>query len=416
MEKREAVLIVEDSKAFSALLHRRITQALGLEAVVARTLAEAGALLAERAGDFCAALLDLNLPDAPDSEILDQVLPYGIPSIVFTGSFDDELRKKILARNVADYVLKEGAGHLEYLLKLISRLRKNRATKILLVDDSSVTRQFIMKLLRLRNFHALEASGGKEALALLELHPDVKMVLTDYHMPEMDGYELIRRIRVDHPRESLSIIGLSAEGSPTMSAQFLKRGANDFLMKPFVNEEFFCRVEQNLDLMDYLDEVRYLSQRDYLTGLSNRRHFFEAAPKLLTAAGDGGKVSVAMLDIDYFKKVNDCHGHDAGDAVLRHLAAMLQELESPRTLVSRFGGEEFCIMGIDDGKAGARLEALRSRVEASPARWQGREIPLTISLGQACGPAQELGTMLAKADELLYRAKTTGRNRLVAAG
>lgn len=411
---QNTVLIVEDSTTFSGLLQRRISQSLGLPTLIAGNLAEAKELVSDHFDEIFVALLDLNLPDAPDGEVIAPVLAYGIPAIVFTGTYSDEVRESVLARNVLDYVTKESAEDLNYLLKLINRLQKNRTTKVLVVDDSSTTRLYIMNLLRLRKYQAFEAGSGKQALELLEKHPDIRMVITDYNMPEMDGFELTRKIRSRFSREQLAIIGISAQGSGAMSAQFLKKGANDFLIKPFVNEEFFCRIEQNLELMEYIEEIHFLSQRDYLTGLGNRRYFFESAPKLQAAAKREGKpVSVTMLDIDHFKKVNDSFGHDGGDAALKHIALTLREFEAPHTLVARFGGEEFCIVFIDDcGDASQRIESLRQKVAASPVPWQDGQFSITVSLGHLCSHANDLEEMLVKADELLYRAKQNGRNRV----
>jgi len=413
--EQDTVLIVEDSTTFSALLSRRINQTLALKTVVAGTLKEAISILSERSNEFCVAVLDLNLPDASEGEIITPVLSYGIPVIVFTGNCSDALRKKLLDRNVVDYITKESLADIDYLLKLIARLRKNCNTKIMVVDDSSTTRLYITNLLRLRNFQVVEADGGMQALELLQQHPDVKLVITDFNMPEMDGLELTRRIRIHHKRDRLSIIGISALGSGALSAQFLKKGANDFLTKPFVNEEFSYRIEQNLELMEHIEEISFLSQKDYLTGLGNRRYFFDSAPKLLAAAKKEGKnVGVSMLDIDFFKKVNDTYGHDGGDEALRHLSLILREFEAPRTLVSRFGGEEFCILIIDEnGDSGERVENLRKRVEESSVCWLHGSFSITVSIGHTCGPVMALEKMLSKADELLYSAKQSGRNRVV---
>jgi diguanylate cyclase (GGDEF)-like protein len=412
--ERDTVLIVEDSTTFSSLLQRKINKELGLKTLVAVSLAETRVLLDEHFDCISVALLDLNLPDAPDGEVIAPVLAYGIPAIVFTGTYSDEVREAVLARNVVDYITKESSDALAYLLQLIMRLQKNRSTKVLVVDDSASVRLFIMNLLRLRNFKAFEAENGERALELLDKHPDIKLVIVDYYMPGMDGFELTRRIRTRYSREKLAIIGISAQGSGAMSAQFLKKGANDFLVKPFVNEEFFCRIEQNLEVMEYIEEIHFLSRRDYLTGLGNRRHFFDAAPKLLASAKrDNRPVSVTMLDIDHFKKVNDTYGHDGGDAALRHIALILREFESPRTLVARFGGEEFCILLVDDaGDASQRIENLRQRIASAPVTWQDNCFSITVSLGHLCALPTELESMLATADALLYRAKQNGRNRV----
>lgn len=415
MFERDTVLIVEDSSTFSTLLQRRISQRLGMKTLVASSLAETRQLLEEQFDRISVALLDLNLPDAPDGEVIPPVMAYGIPSIVFTGTYSEQLRESLLARHIVDYVLKESTEDINYLIQLIDRLQKNRSTQVLVVDDSASIRLHIMNLLRLRNFQAFEAENGERALEILGKHPEIKIVITDCYMPGMDGFELTRRIRARYDREHLAIIGISSQGSGVMSARFLKKGANDFLVKPFVNEEFFCRIEQNLEMMEYIEEVRFLSQRDYLTGLGNRRYFFEAAPKLLAAASQEHKpVSISMLDIDFFKKVNDTYGHDGGDAALKHLAGVLREFEAPRTLVSRFGGEEFCILFIDDaGDASQRLETLRQRVAATPVEWQESTFSISISVGHLRADADLLEKMLVTADALLYQAKQAGRNRVV---
>ena len=115
---------------------------------------------------------------------------------------------------------------------------------------------------------------------MLKRHPDIKMVISDYFMPGMDGVELTRRIRHRHRKDQLAVIGISAYGNTILSARFIKNGANDFLNKPFSSEEFYCRVTQNLEMLEYIQKLRETSIRDPLTGLFNRRRFFEAAKEL----------------------------------------------------------------------------------------------------------------------------------------
>ena len=126
--ERDTVLIVEDSSTFSTLLQRRISQRLGMKTLVASSLAETRQLLEEQFDRISVALLDLNLPDAPDGEVIAPVMAYGIPSIVFTGTYSDQLRESLLARHIVDYVLKESTEDINYLIQLIDRLQKNRST------------------------------------------------------------------------------------------------------------------------------------------------------------------------------------------------------------------------------------------------------------------------------------------------
>ncbi len=408
------VLIVEDSRALSRHLAHRLAVEVGVASDVASTLAEAEHLLRESPSGYTIALLDLTLPDAQDLVVVDRILAHRVPAVVFTGAYSDELRAQVLSRNVIDYVLKDGASELAYLVGLVRRFQRNQGIKVVVVDDSPTSRRAIAGLLRRHNYAVLEAADGPAALKLLEADADVKLVITDFHMPGMDGCELIGRIRQTHPRESLAIIGLSAGGGGTLSARFLKRGANDFLAKPFLDEEFYCRVQQNVEQIEHSAEIRDLTYRDPLTGLWNRRYFFEHGEKELARANqDGWPLSLAMIDVDHFKRVNDTLGHGAGDVALRHLASILAAHAAEGEIAARIGGEEFCLLSRCSGESAERhFESLRAKVAASPARTGAQEIPLTISIGTAHAGV-DLDELVRSADAALYSAKTGGRNRVV---
>jgi two-component system, sensor histidine kinase and response regulator len=240
------VFVAEDSRFFLSVVRWGVVDRLGFEMISAGTLAETKALLDERGKDVYVALLDLNLPDAPYGEVIDEVAKHRIPSIVFTGSFTDEVREFILAKGVVDYIAKDTPNGIETVLDLIQRLGRNGQTGILVVDDSRVTRQLLRKHLELHRFKVVEAVDGPSALKALDENPDLTLAIVDYNMPGMNGCELTRRIRAKRSRDSFIVIGLSAYGNKVVSAAFMKSGANDYLNKPFEPEEFFCRVYQNL--------------------------------------------------------------------------------------------------------------------------------------------------------------------------
>ncbi|HEY3356722.1 MAG TPA: diguanylate cyclase [Polyangia bacterium] len=410
------VLIVEDSRTFAAIVRSTVAAQLGFPTVVARSLADAKALLDGGDADFTAAVLDLLLPDSDGGEIVDLVTAHGIPVIVLTGTFTPQLRDRILSKSIVDYFVKTDPQCLDQAIAAIRRLHTNRRTAVLVVDDSRPMRTLIAGLLQALGLRVLTADCAEEGLAVLAANPGIRMVLTDYQMPGMDGCQLVSKIRETHSRTDLAVIGLSTEGTHSLSARFLKLGANDFLPKPFLREEFFCRVLQNLDILDYIESMREAAYRDFLTGLRNRKYFFEhcVAPHLAAHAG-GASLAVAMLDVDHFKRVNDTYGHDGGDAALRHLAALLGEHLPEAHTVARFGGEEFCALvpAVDRAAATAVFERLRARVEASPAQHDGTPISFTISVGVALLPRASLDERVRRADELLYQAKASGRNRVV---
>jgi len=408
------VLVVEDSRSFAALVARRIHLELGFEVVVAGTLAEARALLEQNA-DFLAALLDINLPDAPNGESVELVLSHKVPVIVFTSELSDSLREGFWNRHIVDYVLKDNQSNVDYVVKLLARLQNNPATKVLVVDDSRSYCFAVARLLATHRYHVLEAGSGEEALAVLAEHPDTKLVLVDYSMPGMDGFALTREIRRQFGKDIMGIIGVSGVGVSRLSARFIKSGANDYLNKPFLVEEFYTRITQNLEMLEHIAQVRYMAERDHLTRVYNRRYFFSAGAQLhALLARRSQPATVAMIDIDNFKNINDTLGHEAGDAVLRHMAQILSARFRTSDIVARVGGEEFCVLASDAAADQSLLlfDDVRKALESTPVRFRDITVSYTVSIGLCCRQGLSLDEMLREADRMLYRSKAAGRNRV----
>ncbi|KPA10536.1 response regulator receiver modulated diguanylate cyclase [Candidatus Magnetomorum sp. HK-1] len=409
------ILVVEDNKAVAKLISSRINSELDIITKVAHSYEDAKAIMNEN-DSFFIAILDLNLPDAPDGEIVDLVLSKEIPSIVLTGTLDDDLRKSILSKNVVDYIVKEGMHAIDYVIHLIKRLKNNRDIKALVVDDTATFRHLISRMLELHKFNVITAVDGIDALEKIKEHSDIKLILTDYEMPKMNGFELVSELRKDFSKDMMAIIGLSANTSETLSAQFLKKGANDFLSKPFLNEEFYCRVTQNVEILELIHEIREASIRDYLTGLYNRRYLYEIGNNLHSnAVRDNLAIAVGMVDIDFFKKINDTYGHDVGDIALKHVAGLLTGHVRKTDVVSRCGGEEFCVIltNVDRQRALLVFGKMRKVIEKSEIQADGKTIKMTISVGVCTSIKNSLESMIKTADELLYEAKESGRNRVV---
>jgi len=249
------ILVVDDSRLFSGLISKRISHDFSCQCVTKSTHAEVTTLLERQPDAFILAVLDLNLPDAPDGEVVEYVVSQGLPTIVVTGRVNDEIRDRILGLQVFDYILK-GPHTLDLLSRTVRRYLRNTELTVLIVDDSRTARKAIAKQLAAQYFKTLEAGNGAEALEILQQNPSIRMLLTDYHMPEIDGFELIEKVRTHFPMDKLAIIGLSARGNPLLSSQFLKRGANDFLSKPYFQEELIWRVNQNVEMLDHIQLQR----------------------------------------------------------------------------------------------------------------------------------------------------------------
>ncbi|MCP4149731.1 MAG: diguanylate cyclase [bacterium] len=410
------ILIVEDSFMIAEAVRREVSAKLNFECDIARNFTEARKLIEKQGEQYFIATLDLNLPDAHEGEIVDYVMSKNIPSVVFTGTFDDEIRERMMGEQILDYVVKEGPQAVEHLIHIIYRIYKNQSIKVLIVDDSSTSRNNLTNLLSSQRYQILEAKNGKAALIHLEKNPDIKLVITDYNMPVMNGFELISRIRQKYSGNQLAIIGISAYGTGLLSAKFLKKGANDFIIKPFVEEEFHSRINQNIEMLEYIEEIKKASNIDYMTGLYNRRYFFQFGEKLFENARRANfSMCIAMIDIDFFKKVNDTYGHYSGDMVLKYVGKLLADNLRTADILARFGGEEFCIITTNMERNGAEIlfKRLLKLVEMQKIPTEKESISITISIGVTTKVADSLDATINNADKLLYKAKEAGRNQVV---
>lgn len=410
------ILVVEDSKMFTRVLKASIEASPCFKVIIAEDFSELKRLLESKQYTFFASLLDLNLPDAPDGEVIDYVLSHNIPSIVFTGKFDDDLRDRMLAKGIVDYVLKESPASIEYIVSLLKQLDRNLFIKALVVDDSRTARLHIKRLLTIYRFIVLEAENGEMALEVLNNHKDIRLIITDFNMPVMDGFELTKKVRNLYNKQEIAIIGMSAYGNNVLSARFLKIGGSDFINKPFLEEEFFCRVNQNMELLEYIRDLKFVATRDFLTGLYNRRHFFDVGEKLFAGAARAKKpVAVALIDVDYFKKINDTYGHDCGDLVLKKISDLLSGCLRVSDLIARFGGEEFGLLlpNISTEDARVIFEKIRKKVADYNIELPNTaQLKSTVSIGVCTTPEITLESALTKADKLLYEAKNSGRNQV----
>jgi len=412
----QRLLVVEDSKPIATVI-KQIAQSLNYEVVLATTLAQVEEVLS---GDtnFFAATVDYALPDAVDGEAIACVLSHKIPSIVMTGKMDDATRQKILAQPVIDYIPKENSQAFLYLKRVLHWQQTNRNNAILVVDDSSSARNHIVELLKRRNFRVHTANNGVQALDKLKQHKDIKMVITDLEMPEMDGITLTNEIRKKYSREQLAIIGISGAENGIHSARFIKNGADDFLRKPFCPEEFYCRITQNIESLNNIAQIQYAANTDYLTELSNRRAFLNnAKQRIAEYAKRNVPYCLAMLDIDYFKKVNDNYGHDAGDQVLKVLALYMRK-HFGAGLTARLGGEEFAVLlhGLDTDQLYNKLDDFRREIAVSTIPAGDTQISITISIGVIFDSKDGISKQMSEADNALYLAKDHGRNQVVISG
>lgn len=412
---KNRILIVEDNKTLANLLSKKLQTALDVDVDIAYTLQEAKLFI--KRYTYFLSLLDINLPDAPNGEIVDYVVSKNLPIIVLSANINKEFRQKILKKKIIDYVNKGGMNDVNYIIQTIVRLQKNRKHKVLIVDDSLVFRKQMHSMLENLFFEVISVAHGEEALAMLDIHPNISLVLTDYNMPVMNGLELTYEIRKKYSKSDICILVLSSNQDEEVNALFLKQGANDYIKKPFSKEEFSCRVNNSIEALENIQEITNHANRDFLTGLYNSRYFFESIAEYQDEALERGEqFAVAMINIDDFKKINDAYGHDVGDKVIISLSEVLRTATSYRDLVARFSGEEFCIVlkNINRYSAPEILERMREEVEGFAFHLNKKDtIKFTISLGATIHDGGEIEDTISQADMLLYQAKNAGKNRLI---
>ncbi len=414
MEKNK-ILIVEDNKALAKLIAKKMEDKVEMDIDIAHSLAEAQAFLTNPK-EYFIALLDLNLPDAPNGEVVDYVISKGLPSIVLTGSMDEATRESFIHKDIVDYVYKGNMDDINYIFRIINRLSKNRQYKVMVVEDSAPFRSALKKILTSLQFQVFTAAHGEEAMNYFTDNPDIKLALCDYRMPVKDGLEVLKEIRAIDDKNQIGVLMMTSPSENVNGAIFLKNGANDFIAKPFVKEELICRVNNTIEAMENINQIADFANKDFLTGVYNRRYFYENMNEYVAYAEEHMEpYVVAMLDIDHFKKINDTHGHNSGDKVLKTLAKKLIDETKGDDLIARFGGEEFCVIlkDISNEDAVKFFVNLRANIANCKVQLKKEQISFTVSIGVAFSRSDyRLDELLELADEALYRAKENGRNRV----
>ena len=295
---------------------------------------------------------------------------------------------------------------------------------ILVVDDSPVYRKLVEQSLSNANHQILFAKNGREALqAFGDKHPEV--VITDWSMPDVSGLELCQRIRRDFREHYAYIILVTSNSNKAQVIEGLSAGADDYLTKPFDPGELLARVGVGHRIIQLHHEVeaknRQLEQlalTDPLTGLPNRRAIdLWVDSQLSSAARHDFSFWVVMADLDHFKNINDTHGHEAGDTVLKNFATIWKANTQRSNICGRLGGEEFVVIltHTNEEQTKTAVERIRERFARERFRFGGATVTVTASFGIADfsgSQAPDFNVLLARADAALYAAKNKGRNRM----
>ncbi|HEX9446245.1 MAG TPA: diguanylate cyclase [Candidatus Binatia bacterium] len=289
---------------------------------------------------------------------------------------------------------------------------------VLIAEDNPDQLEILQTILSHGRYRVLCAVDGEEAWEKLASEP-VDIALLDIMMPKITGLEVCRRIREDPNLKNIYVIFLTAMVSGEDRVKGLELGANDYMTKPYYVPELMARLSVGERLTHQRKEMEKQAAHDPLTGLSNRRMFEERIGLEFERAKRYGRpMSILMLDVDDFKKINDRYGHHWGDVVLQAMARVLEERTRKSDICARYGGEEFILMLPEIALEGGLQAAEKLRQEIASLKFDpdsGPSFSLTVSIGVASMSARRYETSQAvvqDADQALYRAKRSGKNRV----
>ena len=297
---------------------------------------------------------------------------------------------------------------------------------ILIVDDNDSNRDLLQRRLRLYDFECVQASGGKEALSILSKQK-IDLVLLDVLMPDMNGIEVLNAIRNSELQSDLPVIMVSGFDDVRSVAKCIAIGASDYLSKPVDGVVLGAKVVAALERKalrkksnELMDQLTIQATTDQLTGIRNRRSIYEKLDSLIQSCKDNSSnFGIILLDIDFFKSVNDTFGHHAGDMVLIEAAERFSQNIRSNDFIGRQGGEEFLALigDIEINEITQIAERVRKSIESSVINVEGTEIKITVSGGIAHSSEKiERDDLINLADERLYLAKENGRNRIINQG
>lgn len=412
------VLVIENSKTVCLQLRQFLeTKDCIVQLFFTHSYKEAYNLLKNNQNIFHAAIVDLNLPDCRIGDSVKLVNSHKIPIIVFTSEMDEDIKHIVLKNEVTDYVQKGTAYAFEKTHKVLQSILRKYDTTVLVVDDSKVYRLKIKGMLEKQNITVIEAKDGSEGLNIIRSNEQkIDLIITDYHMPVLDGMEMTGAIREKYDKDQLGIIILSSSDEKKIINEFIKLGANDYFVKPFEDDEFVSRININLELLGLFKTVRDQANKDYMTGAYNRRFFFNSGNDIVAKnRRKESALALATLDIDKFKNINDTYGHDVGDIAIKEITTILDSNLRCSDLTARFGGEEFCILledvSLEDCKK--LFEKIRKNFESNIIQISNEtSISYTVSIGVFYGILENVDAMIKKSDEALYKAKESGRNKV----
>lgn len=426
----EKILIIETNKSISRIIKEKISQTFDFKVDVVSSKEEAKFLiesnekrsllnLDNEKKDYFLSIVSYKILNEPDGLSLNYVLSENIPSIVLVDNISNKTIKTINNMDIIDYTIKDKLDDILYIIYTIERIHKNRHYKALICGDSLIYRTRLRKLLNAQLIKTFETDNPNNVLDIINLNKDIKILFVDNELYGINGIQLIEQVRFNKTKEDLIIVSVNSS-EKNLSSQFLKFGANDYMNNNFTKEEFNSRINNLIENFENIEKMKNFAYKDFLTGLYNRRYFFEEVEKFLDNSKNfRNDFSITMIDIDNFKKVNDTFGHDMGDEVIKSVSKILKDNTKNSDILSRFGGEEFCLLlkNINEENNLSLLEKIRKQIEENLIYTSNNlEIKYTVSIGTVSVKDNKsfssINELIKESDENLYHSKTNGKNQI----
>lgn len=414
----EKILLIESNQSIAKIIKDKIIETFDFNVIIATNKFEAKEKLKEDSNIFLT-IVSYNLLNEEDGESVNYILSENIPTMVLVNNLDKKMLKTLNKMHIIDYIIKDKIDDILYIIHTIERIYKNKHYKALVIGDSNIYRKKITSLLNDQLIETIDIDEPMNVEKLLNEDDKIRLLIVDYKLAGINGINLIEKIRYNHQKDSLIIIAINSS-EKNLSSQFLKFGANDYMKNDFTKEEFNSRINNLIESFENIEKMKDFAFKDYLTGLYNRRYFFEVMDNFIKEKDEIDiPFSVSMIDIDNFKSINDKYGHDVGDLALKSLSKILRDNTKNSDIIARFGGEEFCIIlkSINEENSIMLLEKIRQQIEHFVLKTKDEEFSFTISIGTTHidnkSKIKDINLELKKADEMLYQAKTTGKNKII---
>lgn len=423
-EKLKA-LVVEDSRLYKQMMEAVLTD---LEVTAHFVGSGEDCMQALEKEEFQLICLDLHLPGISGMEVCEQLRQQEKyqyhPIILMTEEDDEEVLKQAYAIGITDVLRKSSLENLhESIRQIVESMNHSVSGRVLYIEDSPTSAQltkYMLDNLGLQTDHFVSAELAFENFR----EQDYDIIITDIVVEgAMSGIGLVRAVRaMKDDKGKIPVLAVSGMEDAARRVEILRHGANDYIAKPIIEEEFHARVSNLIGYKKLFDQVQQQKRQlqefattDQLTKLFNRHYLNDAAVQAISnAQRHKHPLSLFVVDLDHFKDVNDQYGHDRGDDVLSDVGDLLKRTSRDSDIAARFGGEEFVMLLPQCSTEDAQQKAEQFRLALEALRPGG--LPVTASIGVAGLEADmDFKALFKRADEALYAAKEGGRNYVVVA-